>query len=149
MHHNLRRGRTRHRSQAGFSLLEMCVVLAILAGLLASMPGHLLNLLPARTAEQAAAALASDLRQTRAAAMERGQERDVWLTQSGWSDQSPAASHSLPAGARLDSQRQARLIRFFPDGSTSGDELIIRQADRAWHIRIDWLTGRVDQPQPG
>ena len=36
-------------------------------------------------------------------------------------------------------------IRFFPDGSSTGMELVFRQGERVSRIRVDGLTGRVSR----
>ena len=34
-------------------------------------------------------------------------------------------------------------VRFFADGSNSGASMVLRNESRAYHVTVDWLTGRV------
>ena len=43
--------------------------------------------------------------------------------------------------------KDERAVRFFPDGSSTGLELLFRQGDRVSRIDVDWLTGRVSSAE--
>lgn len=34
-------------------------------------------------------------------------------------------------------------IRFFPDGSSTGGEIILQDAKATYHVQIEWLSGQV------
>lgn len=34
-------------------------------------------------------------------------------------------------------------IRFFPDGSSTGGEVVLEDARTAYHVQVEWLTGQV------
>ena len=129
----------RRSGTAGFTLIEMIVVLAILA--LAA--GLVLTHGPMRSQrlelDSAARQVAGALRLARSRAI--AQERTVAfaLDTRGYSlDRGTpvtwAASVS-PAGNRL--------VVFTPDGGSSGGLIQLRNGERVVSIGIDWLTGRV------
>jgi len=124
---------------AGFTLIEMIVVLAVLAlavGLVLThgpVRSHRLELDAA--ARQVAGALR--LARTRAIAQER--PVPVALDARGFSLDRAApvtwAASVSPEGNRL--------VVFTPDGGSSGGRIVLRDGGRAVAIGIDWLTGRV------
>ena len=34
-------------------------------------------------------------------------------------------------------------IHFFPDGSSTGGRITLRQGERVHHVKVDWLLGRI------
>jgi general secretion pathway protein H len=130
---------------AGFTLLEMIIVLVILGlmlGLFAARgPLHSQGLDLRTAAEE----LAQSLRDARGQAIAAGELVDVRWEQGGFRI-SHGRLHPLPgvsiAARTLGGQAQSG-VRFAPDGSSSGG--VIALADRAGRISIgvDWLTGRV------
>lgn len=135
----------RHRRQAGFTLLEMLVVLVLLG---------LATALVAPRLSSGGAALDADAR-TLAAALEDARWTAVRtgrpvllrldLESPGWD------GGRLPGTAALHVTGDAALmagaaaqVRFLPDGSASGADIRLsgrRGGERV--IRVDWLTGRV------
>jgi general secretion pathway protein H len=129
----------RVRASAGFTLIEMLVVLAVLA----LVVGLVITHGPVRSqrleldaaARQVTGALR--LARSRAIADERTVvfaldargyrlDRDTWTTWSG--EVSP---------------RGDRLVVFTPDGGSSGARIVLNDGERAVAIGVDWLTGRV------
>ena len=137
--------------RAGFTLVEMLVVLALLALVMAIAP----PLLGARQGEaQLAAAareLAAALRETRSLALRDGRtEVFVIDAAAGAFRAGPGAVRHLAPGlalAAVSGDRQAPqpigAIRFFADGSSTGGTLLLLQGERRSHVTVDWLTGRV------
>jgi general secretion pathway protein H len=127
------------QDNAGFTLIEVIVVLAILAamiGLVLSrgpLHGRHLDL------NAAAREVAASLRLARSQAIVAN--RTVLWT-SG-----PAgfgAEGNLPQ--RVDATvivRHAGVIGFAGDGSSSGGQVFVQSGDRRIGIDVDWLTGRV------
>jgi general secretion pathway protein H len=139
------------RGEAGFTLLELMVVFAIiaLAGLFA-MP---LLSRPAGDATLIATArgLASNMRMARAAAIRDNAERTLTIDLARrrfWVDGLTGAS-AIARGIAIDfvtlqkeqlSGGQGR-IRFFADGSATGGNVILRAGRRTVTVRLDWMTG--------
>ena len=124
---------------AGFTLIEMVVVLAVLALAL----GLVLTHGPVRSQrlelDSAARQVAGALRLARSRAI--AQERPVSFALD-------ARGYSLDRGAPVIwgaavSPGGNRLVVFTPDGGSSGGLIVLREGDRAVAIGVDWLTGRV------
>lgn len=56
-----------------------------------------------------------------------------------------AAPKALPAGieVKMVSTADRPGIEFFPDGSSSGGEIVLIARTGAVHLRVDWVSGRV------
>jgi general secretion pathway protein H len=137
--------------EAGFTLIEMIVVLAVLAlaaGLFALRgPGRV----QALELSAAAGGLAQDLRLARARAIARNAATRVLLdpTMGQWQAEG-AAPRRLPPGAMLavrgaatETAGRLAAIRFAPDGSSTGGWIELADGQRRMLLGIDWLSGRV------
>lgn len=139
-------------SNAGFTLLELLVVLAIVSLLATSLPGRLTQGVDPVRVETAARMIAIDLAKARSVAM--GSGRQVLFTVD-----TEAASYragvepavQLPPGSRLalltaaqeqrDGARGA--IRFYPDGGATGGQITLSRNGMERKITVDWLSGHV------
>jgi general secretion pathway protein H len=139
------------RNSAGFTLLEMLVVLAIL-GLVVALALPTLRRPPANLRLEAATrTLASALRYSRAQAIARN--ADVILTIHA--DRKVFQS-SVGSAIQLDQEISVEMIfaaperrggaggaiRFFPDGSSSGGDIVLTLDKRRTRISVNWLTGQ-------
>ena len=130
-----RAGQTR---QAGFTLLELIVVIVIL-GLVAALvfvrqPWHS----QALNTEATVRTLTSALRLARSRAIAQDREVAVVTRGNGFVLDGGTAT-LLPAG---DALTGAEVI-FMPDGGASGATLILASGSRRIAISVNWLTGRV------
>ncbi|MBL6940377.1 MAG: prepilin-type N-terminal cleavage/methylation domain-containing protein [Alphaproteobacteria bacterium] len=133
-------------AQAGFTLTELLVVLAIIGLLIVAAPALIKTALPGSQSLAAAHTLADDLRMVRGLAIARGQiirvtfdeEHQTYRAGSG-------AARTLPHGIRFSfaSERAARTIDFRPDGGASGATVLVGEQTQRHRVGVDWLTGRV------
>jgi general secretion pathway protein H len=123
--------------QAGFTLIEMIVVIVIMA-LVASLvlvrqPWHSAGLDLAATERTIASAL--QLARSRAIT----QDRDVVVVTEANGFSLDGAVTTLTAGQAIT---PARLV-FTPDGQCSGGTILLVSATLRIALTVDWLTGRV------
>jgi general secretion pathway protein H len=145
-------GRNRTAS-AGFTLIELLVVMAILALGLALVPPIL-----ARGTE--AQSLKIDMRQV-IGALHFARSRAITLNSPvafqidlptrrfniESSDEAgylhPTTNVTLSVGKREWVADRSGVIRFYPDGGSSGGELLMSSKNNRYNLRVDWLTGDV------
>jgi general secretion pathway protein H len=129
------------------------VVLAIVALVLALIPGVMLRTQPGLDVEVAARALADGLRQTRSQAMLSNREEvfsldvEARLFRAGRSQPLKQLDRTIElqlytAQAELLDAKTGR-IRFFPDGSSTGGAIGLSQGGQQTQVSVDWLTGLV------
>lgn len=137
----------------GFTLLELVVVLAIMAMLVAVVPPMVSGVGGTVDLRGAARELGTALRYTRGRAIagnrEIALELDVKDRYYRFSDSDQR--HSLPQ--RLDynlyaarsefSDADTGSIRFFPDGSSTGGRITITWGERAYEVDVNWLVGKI------
>lgn len=132
----------------GFTLLEMLAVLLIMVlgvGLLAFGVNH--GLANARD-KQAGRDLTFALRNAHSAAVLQQQAQLLRFDLSKNAYQAPGQTERvLPEGMFLRLTTAAGLapaqavIEFYPSGASSGGNVYLQHAGRAWRIDIPWLTG--------
>jgi general secretion pathway protein H len=141
------------RKSAGFTLLEIVIVLVLAVMIYALLLG--VPLLGGKRADlkYAARTLASGLRQAQTTAMVT--RRDATLTldldQKEYQVLGDKEAHKLPddidlqlytAQSEVTSEKRAA-IRFYPDGSSTGGRITVSSGERKFLVDVDWLTGRV------
>jgi general secretion pathway protein H len=137
---------------AGFTLIEVIIVLAILGLALALAVGYKSPVSRGLDLRGSAAALASGLRMTRSEAIlsNRAVIFDLDLAGHRFRPGSGLV-HQLPPGLAIElltiggERRNGHTgdIRFNPDGSSSGGRISLADGGRTIMVGVDWLTGRV------
>ena len=141
------------QAERGFTLVEMLIVMAILALILAVVPPLFSSSLSSATLRAAARDVAAGLRSARSEAITLNKEVRFRLDLESHSftigDDKTALS--LPSDVDIvlftatseTINGQVGAIRFFTDGSSTGGGITLIDEDRKFEVMVDWLTGRV------
>ena len=140
-------------SEYGFTLLELLVVLAILALVLAVAPPLLPDAIDSARLRSAQRDLISGLRfaRSRAVSLQQTVTVDINVKQGMMSVAGRRRDLSIPDDVTLTlvTAQQEQLsehegaIRFYPDGSSTGGQVRFRHGEQVSSIDVNWLTGRV------
>jgi general secretion pathway protein H len=132
----------RSPADAGFTLVEILVIVAILS-LVAALSAPLLRKPPASARLKAdVTRLAAALRVTRAAAMVQNREMDFVLQSVPPTYASPAIRVS-PLDPSVEISTAQQIIRFFPNGQSTGGDLRLRLDHAEARLQVVWATGHV------
>lgn len=146
------------RTQGGFTLLEMLVVIVLIAVAVGLVSYGITRGLDNVRAREAARTLALTLRGARTQAMTSGQPASVnfdlaarhYLPPPGHLQPLPDGMNVQLTTAQVLRQGQRADVVFFPDGSSTGGSIRLSKDRRTWRVDIAWLTGDVrwQQVQP-
>ncbi|KAE9651296.1 type II secretion system protein [Pseudomonas sp. PB105] len=134
-------------AQRGFTLLEMLVVI-VLISIAAGLVGFGLQQgLRAAKERQAVGQIVEALRSTRARAIVSGTTESTVFDLRNLSVQAPGRpKQHWPAGLQVTlhtAEQAGSAVDFYPDGSSTGGNLLLANGSRRWRIDIGWLTGSV------
>ncbi len=134
-------------AQRGFTLLEMLVVI-LLIGIAAGLLGlGVRQGLQVAKERRVVAQMVEALRATRASAIISGQATHTRFDLQGRTFQAPGrASQQWPAQVQVTlhgAEQAGSAVVFYPDGSSTGGNLLLANGSRRWRIDIGWLTGSV------
>jgi general secretion pathway protein H len=137
----------------GFTLMEIMVVMVIAGLMIALVPPLFSGAVSGTKLKGSVRDLAVILRETRSQAINTNTEQIVQLDlESSRYRAGDAKPRALPedaaiaielvSGARVAEMAQ-HVVRFFPDGSSSGELITISEGARAYHLHLNWLTGSI------
>jgi general secretion pathway protein H len=143
---NLRRG-------AGFTMLELMVVLVLMVLVYAIVVPKISSVLPGTELKSAARELAAGLRKARSQAVTHKTEAALTLDVEQHQFEISGDTHNYTLPAKLDIslytaqsellQDKVGAIRFYPDGSSTGGRITVSLGERKYQVDVDWLTGQV------
>ena len=142
------------RIGAGFSLIELIVVMLIASLMIALVPPLFSGTVSHAELRGTAHRLAAALRLTRSRSITEGRERalTVDLAQRWFSVAGSTRKRALPAGVAIELLTARRElvsddrghIRFYPDGSSSGGSIRLDGGDSGkLVIAVDWFSGGI------
>ena len=134
----------------GFSLLELVVVLAVLAGTATLVLPRIEGTRERLAVQVDANRVAAALRIARADVLRTSSDRMVTFDVANrvyWSDVDPVErSFDLRITVALDDEGfewvgTLRRVRFRPDGSATGGAIVLSDGASSARVVVDWLTG--------
>ena len=137
----------------GFTLLELMVVMVIAGLMITLVPPLFSTAVPGTRLKGSARDLAIVLRESRSTAIINNSEQLVQLDlkHARYQD-NKGKTRSLPAnvaisvelitGSNIDPGAQ-HVVRFFPDGSCSGELITLSGGNDNYYLQLNWLTGSV------
>jgi general secretion pathway protein H len=144
-------GRPREGS-GGFTLLELLAALTIAGLVLAVSIPTSQRMYASMQYHGAVKSVVVILTSARYAAVRSGAAQDVFvkpdigeLTLNGKVRQVPSSVELEVVAARELNRNGVGVIRFFPDGSSSGGAVRLEHEAGMWvEVQVDWLLGRID-----
>ncbi len=132
----------RVQTRAGFTLIEMIVVLVIAGLALTIVAGFIGRRNPTLEASNAASRLIGAMRTARSRALTEGRAVPFALSPDGHSYRVGDALVGLGTRVALAMVGPPAIV-FAPDGSASGGSVRVLVDGKERRILVDWLTGRV------
>ncbi len=145
-----------HRSH-GFTLVELLVVLVIASLMLALVGTSISRNVSGAEMRQAARKVAAALRYTRThAILDKSQQVFLVDTEKRSYKAGDRPAETLPEGmsVQLNTARSeltsetAGGIRFFPDGGSTGGNVLLEANGRVYRVDVAWLTGEASVQRP-
>lgn len=137
------RARRRGRMEAGFSLIEMTVAIALL-GLVGT--AVVLGTRPSDTVQlrRTAGGLALFIEETRLDAARRGHGIAIRYSPQAHAFHAGPRSFALPEAVTIDAEKSdAMAVDMRPSGESTGAFFRLRRGEATAAVRLDWLTGAV------
>lgn len=145
--------RQQTRSVNGFTLIEIMVVLSILTLLLVIIPPSYQGMIENTTLKTTTRELVSQLRLLRHNAVRQQTESQILLdlANKNYTANGIKKELDIPADAQIKlitakkelHDYKTGAIRFYPDGSSSGGQIILSHGSRQHTINVNWLTGKI------
>lgn len=145
------------KSQSGFSLLEIIVVVGLIALVMSFAAYTLTRQLPGQQLRFSAKELAAELRFTKSQAMITGEAQTFqinantreWIGAKNHSGELPDSLEIIATTAKREQPEDGvAAIKFFPDGAATGGRIVLKHDTAKWQIDVKWLTGEVTVSKP-
>ena len=143
--------RQTRRQAKGFTLIEIMIVIVIMTGLAVMLAVQIVGRLDNVKIATAGKDLMAALRYTRGQAMISGEEQALVVdVQKKSYRAADKAEVLLPETMEMEIytgevlSQDTGLIRFFPDGGSTGGKVAVGANGRKWTVRVGWLTGDID-----
>jgi len=137
----------------GFTLLEILVVMVIASLILTLIPPLFSGAVSGTKLKGSARDLVVALRETRSQAIVHNTELQIHLDLLAphyriGNGKIQALPKDVDMAVETVSGTQVpkmskHILRFFPDGSTSGELITLSGGSRAYHLHLNWLTGSI------
>jgi general secretion pathway protein H len=141
---------TQRSKSAGFTLIELLVVMGITGLILAAVLSAKPNTAATRVTV-AARAISATMQLARAQAMASNVDSVVRIDNQQHQFGLAGSMHALPRGmtaimtvAETERLEDGGGIRFYPDGQSSGGEILLMLDARRSSVAVNWLTGQPD-----
>lgn len=141
------------RHNRGFTIIELIVVLVIMVAAAAITGPNLIRGLAGVKLKAAARDVASALRHSRSYAVITARESEFHLDleKNSYRVSGKKKLYRLSDSVRLKlvtaeseiTGVEEGVIRFFPDGSSTGGRVTLEADERKHHVDVNWLTGQV------
>ena len=142
-----------YKFSRGFTLIEILVVLVIASLMISLVPPLFSGAVSSTQLKGSARDLAIALRETRSKAIIHNSEQLVYLDlETPRYRIGNAKPLTLPADVMMAvevvtgvtlTEKTQHVVRFFPDGSSSGELITLSGGNRAYHLQLNWLTGSI------
>lgn len=133
--------------QRGFTLFEMLVVILLISLAVGVLGLGARQALQAANERRVVGQMVDALRTTRAGAIVSGRAARTEFDLQRLTFQAPGrAPHAWPPSLQVtlhSAEQVASAVEFYPDGSSTGGNLLLANGSRRWRIDIGWLTGSV------
>ena len=137
--------------EVGFTLLEMLVAITIAAVVMGVSAPAMQRLYQSSQYHSAVSDTVTMLSSARYQAIRRGGQADVVINPESREISLGTKVHSLPKNLRMEvlgsrelNRDGAGIIRFYPDGGSSGGYVnLTSENDKTVQVQVDWLLGRV------
>ena len=133
--------------QRGFTLLEMLVVIMLISVAAGLVGFGLQQGLRAAKERQVVGQMVEALRSTRARAIVSGATQSTQFDLHTLIFQAPdRPPKHWPADLQVTlhtAEHAGAAVEFYPDGSSTGGNLLLANGTRRWRIDVGWLTGSV------
>lgn len=145
------------KSQSGFSLLEIIVVVGLIALVMSFAAYTLSQQLPGQQLRSSAKELAAELRFTKSQAMITGEAQTFqinantreWIGAKNHSGELPDSLEIIATTAKREQPEDGvAAIKFFPDGAATGGRIVLKHDTAKWQVDVKWLTGEVTVTKP-